>query len=126
MAFKQGALVRETPGESVLEALPSPGPDAELDLIKHRYRREFRDAVRETFAALPSEQRHLLRLHFVDRLSTIEMGMVFRKNQSTVSRWLKSVRQEVYVETKRRLQARLGLSSREFASLLAVIDSQLD
>ncbi|HYI02244.1 hypothetical protein [Hyalangium sp.] len=57
---------------------------------------------------------------------TSELGELFRVNQSTVSRWLKSARQTVYEETKRRLQARLGLSAREFQSFLAVLDSQLD
>lgn len=129
MAFKQGALVREIPEEDALDALaamPAPGPDPEIDLIKQRYQREFRQAVREAFATLSSEQRHLLRLHFIDRLSTSEMGPLFRVNQSTISRWLKSARQVVYEETKRRLRQALGLSSQEFASLLGAIDSQLD
>jgi RNA polymerase sigma-70 factor len=54
------------------------------------------------------------------------MGPLFRVNQSTVSRWLKSARQAIYEETRRRLQERLNLSSQEFESLLAVIDSQLE
>jgi RNA polymerase sigma-70 factor (ECF subfamily) len=110
----------------VLESLPTPEADAELDLIKQRHRAEFRQAIREAFAALPADERHLLRLYFADRLSTTELGELFRVNQSTVSRWLKSARQTVYEETKSRLQARLGLSAREFQSFLAVLDSQLD
>jgi len=129
LKHKQGTSVRERPDENVLaalEALPAPGLDVEFDLIKRRYHREFRQAVREAFAALSSEQRHLLRLHLVDRLSTTEMGPLFRVNQSTISRWIKSARQAVYEETKRRLQERLGLSSHEFESLLADLESQLD
>ncbi|MGZ3459667.1 MAG: sigma-70 family RNA polymerase sigma factor, partial [Archangium sp.] len=124
-AVKAGASSRETPQENILEivdAIPAPGPDVELDFIKRRYRSEFRQAVCEAFAALDSEQRHLLRLHFIDRLSTTEMSKLYRVNQSTISRWLKNARQEVYEETKSRFQMRLGLSSQEFASLLAVID----
>lgn len=112
--------------DAVLEALPAPGVDPELDLIKQRYQDEFRRALRETFAALSKDDRHLLRLYFVDRLSTPELGALFRVNQSTASRWLKSARQAVYEEVKRRLQERLGLSAQEFASALAVLDSQLN
>lgn len=70
----------------VLEALPAPGIDAELDLIKQRHQKEFRQALREAFSALTSDERHLLRLYFVDRLSTTELGALLRVNQSTVSR----------------------------------------
>jgi RNA polymerase sigma-70 factor len=130
MALHPGASARETTEEenvlAALQSMPAPGSDAEFELIKRRFHQEFRQAVREAFAVLASEKRHLLRLHFVDQLSTTELGPLFQVNQSTVSRWLKSARQEVYEETKRRLQERLGLSSREFASFVATLDSELD
>ncbi|MDC0709259.1 sigma-70 family RNA polymerase sigma factor [Stigmatella sp. ncwal1] len=129
MALKQGGVGREAPEENVLtliEALAEPSSNAEIDLIKRRYRKEFRLAVRDAFTSLSDDQRHLLRLHFIDRLSTIEMGPLFRVNQSTISRWIKSARQIVYEGTKSRLQERLRLSSREFESLLADIESQID
>jgi RNA polymerase sigma-70 factor, ECF subfamily len=129
MAYKQGTPVREMPTENVLaviESLPVPGPDVELELIKRRYRSQFRQAVREAFATLSSEQRQLLWLHFIDRMPTTKMGPLFGVDQSTVSRKIKSARRAVYEETKRLLQERLGLSSHEFKSLLKVIDSQLD
>lgn len=129
MALRQRASDRETPEENrlaALEALPAPGPDAEFDLIKRRYHREFRQATREAFASLPSEQRHLLRLHFIERLPTTRLGPLFGVDQSTVSRWLKSARQAVYEETKRLLKERLGLSSHDFESMLADIESRFD
>jgi RNA polymerase sigma-70 factor len=129
MAYKQGAPARETPTENVLaviESLPVPGSDVELELIKRRYRPQFRQAVREAFATLSSEQRQLLWFHFIDRMPTTKMGPLVGVDQSTVSRKIKSARHTVYEETKRLLQERLGLSSHEFKSLLKVIDSQLD
>jgi RNA polymerase sigma-70 factor (ECF subfamily) len=116
----------EDPVAAVCEALPSPGVDPELDLIKRNYHREFRQAVADAFDALSEEERHLLRLCVVERLSTSEIGLVFQVNQSTASRWLKSARQRVYEETKRLLKRRLGLSSGEFESLLRIVDSELD
>lgn len=116
----------EQDADTVFAALPAPGLDAELDLIKRRYHTDFRQAMREAFSALSADERHLLRLYFVDQLSMYELASLFRVNQSTVSRWLKSARQGVYEETRRRLQARLGLSPRDFQSFLAVLDSQLE
>jgi len=129
MALKQGASVREIAdgnGLSAVADLPAPGEDAELALIKSRYRQEFRQAVREAFAALSDEQRYLLRLHFIEGLPTTRMGTLFGKDQSTISRWLKDARQKVYEETKRRLQERLYLSSQEFESFMSAIKSNFD
>lgn len=128
-ALKDGGAPQERPEEQALaaiEAMPAPGDGAELDLIKHRYRREFRQAVSEAFAALSPEQRHLLRLHYIEQLPTTQLGPVFGVNQSTISRWLKDARATVYEETKHRLRERLGLSSQEFESLMVAINSQLD
>ena len=129
MALKLGAVKLETPEgdiRAMLEDVPAAETDPELSLIKTRYRREFQQAVCQAFGALSSEQRHLLRLHFLERQPTTRLGPLFGVDQSTISRWIKSARQAVYEETKRRLQERLGLSSRDFESLLADIESQLD
>ncbi len=129
MAIKLGAPVREMPDEqglAALENMQAPEEDAEMELIKRRYRHEFRLAVRDAFAALSSDQRYLLRLHYIDRLPTTRMGPLFGKDQSTISRWLKDAREKVYEETKRRLQERLQLSSQEFESLMNAIKSRFE
>jgi RNA polymerase sigma-70 factor len=106
------------------DALPAPGFDTELDLIKRRHHDDFRAAVREAYSSLSADERHLLRLHYVDQLSSYELAPLFRVNQSTISRWMKSARQSVYDETRRRLQERLGLSPQDFQSFLAGLGSQ--
>lgn len=116
----------EQEADTVLAALPAPGVDAELDLIKRRHHSDFRGAVREAFASLAADERHLLRLYFVDQLSMYELASLFRVNQSTVSRWLKSARQTIYEETRRLLQSRLGLSTTDFHSFLNVLGSQIE
>jgi RNA polymerase sigma-70 factor len=112
--------------EELFKMLPGQGIDPELDVMKRRHHAEFRQAVLEASSMPSADERHLLRLHFADQLSTHELASLFRVNQSTVSRWLKSARQRVYEETRRRLQARLGLSTLGFKSFLAFVDSQLD
>jgi len=129
MALRQGVTARRTSDEgaiAALEAMPASGTDAELELIKRRYRHEFRQAVGEAFAALSGDQRYLLRLHFIDRLPTTKLAPLFGKDQSTISRWLKDARETVYEETKSRLQERLRLSSQEFNSLMEAIKSRFE
>ncbi|EPX60308.1 putative DNA-binding regulatory protein [Cystobacter fuscus DSM 2262] len=112
--------------DDIEKMIPAPGLDAELDLMKRRYHADFRQAVNEAFRALSADERYLLRLYFVDQLSMYELAELFRVNQSTVSRWLKSARQSIYEETRHRLQERLGLSPRDFQSFLAMLDSKLE
>ncbi|WP_326938802.1 sigma-70 family RNA polymerase sigma factor [Archangium violaceum] len=129
IAIKLRAVEKPAPeqdADTLFAALPAPGVDAELDLIKRRHQTDFRQSVREAFSVLSADERHVLRLYFVDQLSMYELAALFRVNQSTVSRWLKTARQAIYEETQRRLQARLGLSHRDFKSFLAVLDSQLE
>jgi RNA polymerase sigma-70 factor (ECF subfamily) len=126
MAQRQSASNHETPDEDMINALPAPGADAEFELNKLQYRHEFRQALREAFAGLSSEQRSLLRLHFIDRLPTTQMAPLFGKDQATISRWLKKARETVYEETKRLLQERLGLSSQQFESHTNALKSHFD
>jgi RNA polymerase sigma-70 factor len=129
IAIKQQATEKPGPEEdaqTLLSALPAPGVDPELDAIKRRHQVDLRQAMCEAFSTLSSEDRHLLRLYFVDALSMYELAALFRVSQPTISRWLKSTRETVYQETRRHLQARLGLSQRDFQSFLALLDSQLE
>lgn len=112
--------------DTVFSALPASGVDPELDAIKRRHHGDLRHAMREAFSTLSDEDRHLLRLYFVDQLSTYELARLFRASQPTISRRLKSAREAVYQGTRRHLQARLGLSERDFQSFLALLDSQLE
>jgi RNA polymerase sigma-70 factor (ECF subfamily) len=123
------APIQGSPEENilqVLEALPAPGPDAELDLARSRFQRDFRKALRDAFATLAPEQRRLLRFYYVDRVTTTELGRLFGMNQSTASRRLALARETVYEETRHLLQERLQLSSQEFDSLLIAVRSRLD
>ncbi|WP_245919801.1 sigma factor-like helix-turn-helix DNA-binding protein [Melittangium boletus] len=129
MAVKLSPSSAESHEEDVLEslaALPAPEPSPELELIRSRYRRDFLQALRDAFKSLSPDQRHLLRLHFGDGLSTPVLGRLFAKNQSTIWRRLQEARMAVYEETKRLLGERLGLNSKDFMSLLWMLDSQLN
>lgn len=128
-ALKLRAGEKPAPPEDpdiILRKFQAPGRHPEGDLIQQRHQADFRQAMREAFSTLSSEERHLLRLYFVDQLSMYELAALFRVNQATISRRLKDVRQRIYKETQRHLAARLGLSPRDFTSFIRVLDSQLD
>jgi RNA polymerase sigma-70 factor, ECF subfamily len=129
MLQKQFGPTRERSGENIvaaMEAERAPGQDPESQLFKHRFRHAFRKAMQEAFAALSSDERYLLKLHFIDRLPTTKLGPLFGKDQSTISRWITKAREKVYEETKRRLKERLHLSSKEFESHMEAIKSSFE
>jgi RNA polymerase sigma-70 factor (ECF subfamily) len=129
VAIRQGAWPREPSEETdlaLMEAIPAPQPNAEFALILSRYLPEFRQAYQESLIELPSDQKLLLQMRFMKRLSTTQLGELFDVDQSTISRRLKSVQDDIYEAIKRRLKERLRLSSHEFESLFSAIRSQLD
>ncbi len=126
---RAGAQEQETWQEIVLEELesiPSPRPSPELEFGRRRDRFAFNQCLRTSFDALPEEHQDLLRMNYIEGISTTALAVVFGVNQSTISRRIKDVRRELYEKTKRCLQDKLGLTSEEFRSLLSSIRSQLE
>jgi RNA polymerase sigma-70 factor, ECF subfamily len=110
-----------------LAALPSPDEDPALDLLRRRHQAAFEAAIRDAFAGLDSARdRNLLRLYYFDRLGLDRLGQIYKVHASTVSRWLAAVRQNVFDQTMRLLVERLGLPESELASMLRVLQSDLD
>jgi RNA polymerase sigma-70 factor (ECF subfamily) len=129
MAFRRvGSLPKPSEENSLamIEAIPAPHADAEQELILSRNRAEFRRAYLESLSELPEEQKLLLQMYFIKKLTTTQLGALFGVEQSTVWRRLQSVRKAVYEATKQRLKERLHLTSGEFKSVVAAIRSQLD
>lgn len=116
---------RAEPEEDISPSLPL-RPDPEMDYIKDRYKKEFRDAFHQAFAGLSTEKRNVLRLHYVDGLNIDRIGAMFRVHRSTVARWLSSSCAQILDETRRLLRERLRLSATEFDSLAGAVRSQLD
>jgi RNA polymerase sigma-70 factor (ECF subfamily) len=100
--------------------------DPELEVLRARYQSEFRIALCEALATLEARQRTLLRMHFFERLTTVELGRLYGVNQSTASRWLAEARNSVLVAARTRLQDRLGVSESQFESLIELLQSRMD
>jgi RNA polymerase sigma-70 factor (ECF subfamily) len=129
IATRLAAAQKPTPEEEVdkiLGALPGPGDAPEMAVIKQHHHEDLRHAMREAFSSLSDDDRYLLRLYYVDRLSMYDLEPLLRISQPTISRRLKNAREKIYTETRRHVQARLGLSQQEFQSFMKLLDSQFD
>ncbi len=118
------------PGERAREpashsALPDP-QDLELDYLKRTYADSFRDAFREAFDGLAMEERLLLRQRITHGLSIEQLGQLHGVHASTISRRVTSAREHLVAATREGMMRRLRLGRAEAASIMRLIQSQLD
>ncbi|RKG93184.1 transcriptional regulator [Corallococcus terminator] len=109
----------------VLAAHPAPG-GLELGFVREEARGHVRAAFILAVASLDDEDRELLRLHFVERLSLERMGALFGLHKSTLSRRLSAVQTRLEKRTRRALAERLSLPEPEVDSLMRAIHGRLD
>jgi RNA polymerase sigma-70 factor, ECF subfamily len=100
--------------------------DPELDYLKDHYRAAFQTAIEASFAVLTSEQRILLRLHFLEGMTLHQLATLFQVHRATVARWIAQTRRDVLEGTRAALQQRLVLETAELDSMMRLLDSRLE
>jgi RNA polymerase sigma-70 factor (ECF subfamily) len=100
--------------------------DPELRYLKAHYRDAFRDALHQALAGLESRELNLIRLHYVDGLTTTQIGALYRVHQATASRWLERARGAILAGTRRALMEHLHVDRAEYESIMRLIGSRLD
>jgi RNA polymerase sigma-70 factor (ECF subfamily) len=103
---------------------PIVAADAELLLLRQRFRADFTAAFTLAVGTLTGGQRQLLRLHFLDGVSLGELAALERVDKSTLSRRLQAAREALLRDTERHLCARLRLDDAEVRSLIGLMRSQ--
>jgi RNA polymerase sigma-70 factor (ECF subfamily) len=114
---RDGEVARRAVGEAL---------DPEMQVIKEHSRKEFEQALKEALATLAVDERNVLRLHLLDRLSIDKIAALHRVHRATAARWLQGARESILEGTKARLRERLKLTSNEFESLSGLVRSQLE
>jgi RNA polymerase sigma-70 factor, ECF subfamily len=116
--LRRGAGRQERAEQEALAAEATLAAGADWVPPGERHSGDFRAALAEALAALPSRERTLLRLHLVEGVSLERLGTLYRAHKSTVSRWLAQAREDVREGTRTRLAERLRLSPSEVHSVL--------
>jgi RNA polymerase sigma-70 factor (ECF subfamily) len=109
----------------VLRAL-APTPDPELRYLKEQHGADFKEAFQKALAELPPKQRNVLALYYIDGLKSTAIAAMYGVQGVTVRAWLKAARDALLSSTESALSDRLGLSSSELRSLIALVRSQID
>ena len=120
------AQQREEPLEEHLIADPGYGDDPALEELKAKYRAELADAFRTALSELPARERTLLRYQLIDGLTIDEIGAIFRVHRATAARWLAKIRDDLVTRTRSLMAESLGVDTDEAASIVRLVQSQLD
>ena len=112
-------------GRASETALPDP-QDLELDYLKRTYAAPFREAFREAFDGLATEDRVLLKQRITHGMSIAQMGVLYGVHESTISRRVTTARARLVGATRSGMMKRLRLSRAEASSIMRLIQSQLD
>lgn len=100
--------------------------EPELDPLRHEFRQRFKDSFRAAFAALPAEDRMLLLQHYVDGLTTEQLGRLLHLHRVSVSRRLAAARRDLLARLRQTLIAVLGIRPSECDSMIRAFRSVLD
>ena len=127
-AMDLGAVrAREIPIErDALEYIVGAGEDPELDFFKERYRKEFRAAFADAFAALEPRDRSLLRYAFGRGLSIDVIGQLYGVHRATAARWVVTAHEDLTKTLRKTLMERLDVKPDEYQSILRLIESRIE
>lgn len=100
--------------------------DAEFEQIRQQIAEPFRKAFRTALRALSSRERTVLRLYFVEDVSSDAIGSMYNVHRSTVARWITTARDAAQKETRRILMDELKIGRSTFDSLMRNLLSHFD
>jgi RNA polymerase sigma-70 factor, ECF subfamily len=100
--------------------------DPLLAQLKVKYRTEMATAFRTSLSELPARDRTLLRYQLVDGLSIDDIGAIYRVHRATAARWLAKIREDLIASTRGLMSQSLGVDTGEAASIVRLVQSQLD
>ena len=117
---------REDPIEAGrLAELPIAAPSPELALIRRRHKQHFTEAFAAALAGLEPRERTLLKLHTLDGVPLDQIAPLYKRDKSTISRWIAHAQQQLLETTRAHLSWSIGLDSQELQSVLRVAQGEL-
>jgi RNA polymerase sigma-70 factor (ECF subfamily) len=111
--------------DAVLEA-QIPWVDHEISLFKQIYREPVSHAFATACAELDAGDRALLRLHYVDGVTTAKLATMFGISRATLIRRLAASRESLVERVKAALAITSGVADQDFDSVLRLVRSQVD
>ena len=104
----------------------APSVDGELAFIKGKYRQIFVDAFRSALGSVSAQSRALLRLHYLEKVTTAALASLHGVSRPTIVRRIADAREEVLEAVAAHVREKLQVESSEYESLLDLVRSQID
>ena len=111
--------------EAALEA-HMPWADHEISLFKQIYREPVSRAFATACLELDANDRALLRLHYVEGVTTASLANMYGISRATLIRRLASARESLVNRVKAALRSNTGITEQDFDSVLRLVKSQID
>jgi RNA polymerase sigma-70 factor, ECF subfamily len=110
------------------DEIPVAAPDEspELQVVKQRYASEFKAAFEDVLKTLSSDQRNVLRLHYLDGLTIEAVGRTYDISRATAARWIADARDAILSRLEGVLVERYGPGASRAANVLAFLQSRID
>jgi RNA polymerase sigma-70 factor (ECF subfamily) len=115
------ADARDPAGGADAAQLATAVPDPELSYLKSRHATELRQALEATLAALAPREATILRLHFLQGMSTEAIGKVYGAAERTARRWIAETRAKILEQTRERLGDILDVPTGEVDTLMRLL-----
>jgi RNA polymerase sigma-70 factor, ECF subfamily len=117
---------KSSPLEERLIASPIVVEDPVLEELKTKYRAQLAEAFRSALATLTARDRTLLRYQVIDGLTIDDIGALFKVHRATAARWIAKIREDLVEHTRATMAEALGVDTAEAASIVRLVQSQLD
>lgn len=111
--------------EAALEAR-TPWADHEISLFKQMYREPVSRAFAAACSQIGREDRALLRLHYVEGVTTANLANMYGISRATLIRRLAAARESLLERVKSALKDSARIADRDFDSILRLVQSQID
>jgi RNA polymerase sigma-70 factor (ECF subfamily) len=100
--------------------------DGALLALRERYVVEFRAALQHALGELAAHHRALLRLHYLERMTTGALAKLYQTSRNTLVRRIADARTALFEATIANLTTRVGLPPDQYETLLRLVRSQID
>lgn len=100
--------------------------DPELAHLRDQCGSEFERAFRDAVASLSSQERNLLRYHYLEGLTIDHLGAIYGLHRVSAARRLTKARAALVEATRRILAERLNLQTGDIESVLRLIEGEVD
>lgn len=116
---------REQPLTSIAEVILAADEDAEMAFLRKTYKPELTRAFQTAVASLTSEERNLLRYHFIKNMTIDDVGRIYGIHRATAARKINRAREILCERTEANFRAHIAIDTSAYKDLLPLIESQI-